>query len=125
MIEQPCEKAETVRRFARNYRNANIDFDRSGVQWLDGFIDWLREKGVDESNGKRSFALGSFLGVCIIETFGGRWVRTECGWKVNLAPSHEIDPYSIIRLHLECGPQYSVLLAFDSILAPARSNDEP
>ncbi len=125
MSDHPNKKAETIRRFARNYRNANIDFDRSGVEWLDGFIDWLREKGAHKYDDERIFALGSFFGVCIIETFGGRWAIAENSWKLNLDSSRQIDPFVTIRLHLEHGLRNSVLGVFDTIPISKQANDDP
>ena len=125
MSEHPREKAETIRRFARNYRKANIDFDRSGVEWLDGFIDWLRDREADVQDEKRTFAFGSFYGVCIIETVGGRWKLVNDSWKLVLDASQEIDPFLNARLHLQGGRRYSVLQAFDAISTAARLGDEP
>lgn len=125
MSVHPCEKADTIRRFARNYCKANIGFDRNGVQWLDGFIDWSREKDVDACDDKRNFALGSFFGACIIETFGGRWTFVEGSWKLYLDPSCETDPFLSIRLQLERGLPYSVLGAFDAILGAEQGGDKP
>lgn len=125
MSEHPREKAETIRKFARNYRKANIDFDRSGAEWLDGFIDWLRDEEADLHNERRTFALGSFFGVCIIETVGGRWAVADGGWKLVLDSPQEIDPFRSARLHLQRGRRYSVLQAFEAISTPARLGDEP
>lgn len=125
MSDHLREKAETIRRFARSYRKANIDFDRNGVAWLDGFMDWLREKDADLQDEKRIYALGSFYGVCIIETFGGRWTLANDSWKLVLDASPEIDPFLSIRLHLKGGRRNSVLQAFDAISTPARLGDEP
>ncbi len=43
MNKHPRESADTIRKFAKHYRHADVDFDRSGAEWLDSFIDWLRE----------------------------------------------------------------------------------
>jgi len=125
MSEHPREKADMIRRFARSYRNTNIDFDRSGVEWLDGFIDWLREKEADVHDEKRTFALGSFFGVCMIESVGGQWAFAEGSWMLVSDASREIDPFVLTRLHLQCGPRYSVLGEFDAISVQAQPDDEP
>lgn len=125
MSDHLREKAETIRRFARNYCNADIDFDRGGVEWLDGFIDWLRDKKVGLDDEKRTFAFGAFFGACVLEAVGGRWALANNRWKLVLDASQEIDPFLVARLHLQCGRQYPVLQAFDAMSAPARLGDEP
>lgn len=113
MNTHPRERAETIRRFARNYRHADIDFDRRGVEWLDGYLTWLREKNADMSDEGRIFALGSFLGECMIATHGGQWLFDDKGWTFLSASDRPFDPFQSVRMHAQLGPTHSVLRAFD------------
>ena len=126
MNKHPREKTATIRRFARNYRNADVDLDESGIQWLDGFFDWLREKKVDIEDEDRVFALGSFFGTCVIETIGGQWACDDEHWKlVPLATRCDLDPFQSVRLHLQFGQKHSVLGVYSEIAALAKKYDEP
>ncbi len=116
MNKHPSESADTIRRFARNYRNADVDFDRSGVAWLDGFIDWLRENNVDIEDSQRIFALGCFFGTCIIETIGGKWTCDNDVWKLVPLGKCDLDPFQSVQLHLQFGQKRSVLGAFNNVV---------
>ncbi len=125
MNKHPTESADTIRRFARNYRNADVEFDRSGVEWLDRFIDWLREKKADTYDEERIFALGSFYGTCLAETIGGKWACDDDCWKLIPLDKCDLDPFQSVRLHLQIGQKHSVLNAFDAITALPHKDDEP
>ena len=125
MNKHPNENADTIRRFARNYRNADVDFDRSGVVWLDGFIDWLRENNADIEDSQRIFALGCFFGTCVIDTIGGQWACDNDAWKLVPLRKWDLDPFQSVRLHLQFGQEHSVLVTYNNVVVLAQRCDEP
>lgn len=123
MNEHPGDKADTIRRFARHYHSTHVDFDRSGIIWLDGFIDQLREKKADIDNEQRICSLGSFFGTCVIKTIGGHWACDDDCWRLVLLTKGELDPFQSVRLHLQFGQKHSVLECFEEVAALAQKKD--
>jgi hypothetical protein len=63
-----------------------VDFpfglDRRSLVWVEGFLERQRdEPGIDAETLVPT--LGSFLGQCLVEGGGGRWVEREEGWCVH------------------------------------------
>ncbi|MBK6703554.1 MAG: hypothetical protein KA153_10790 [Hyphomonadaceae bacterium] len=52
-------------------------YNRESVQWLEGFIERQRVRGVDHGN--LVSVLGSFLGEAIIAEAGGEWTKSDDG----------------------------------------------
>jgi hypothetical protein len=53
-------------------------YDERSVQWLEGHIERLRERGAFAREFDEHVALfGSYLGEAIIASFGGRWEESE------------------------------------------------
>ncbi len=116
MNKHPRESADTIRKFAKHYRHADVDFDRSGAEWLDSFIDWLRENEADICDEQRIFALGSFFGTCVIETIGGQWSFHDGSWRLFSASECDLAPFLSVRLHLQFGQRHSILGEFDKLV---------
>jgi hypothetical protein len=60
--------------------NLNLKYDASSVKFIEGFIE--RNKGSFEKEEHQGLinSLGSFLGKCIIENYGGQWeLNNETG----------------------------------------------
>jgi hypothetical protein len=109
--------AEMVLAVARKEFDPHIGFDAAGVRWLDGYIQGLVEKGDVEATEELCDNLGSYLGTCIIETYGGTWQDTEHGWAVVLDGDLAVFPFNKTLKHLTEGAGDSVLGLFNSIPA--------
>ena len=73
--------AELVRKVAHEQLGTPVQYDEDGVRWLDGYIDVLRDGANEEVKAKLPNTLGSFLGECIRQAYGGQWVKDpEDGW---------------------------------------------
>lgn len=109
--------ARLVCRTAAEELDAEIGFDRAGVQWLDGFIQRQHNQGPGQSeNGGLADVLGCYLGQCIIATYGGSWRETATGLGVSFDPKHVVAyPLAKVRKHLQAGASDSVLSMFDVI----------
>jgi hypothetical protein len=109
--------AEMVLAVARNEFQQDIGFDAAGVRWLDGYIQGLVDKGEVDTSETLCDNLGSFLGTCIIESYGGTWQDTEHGWAVVLDSDLAVFPFNKVLKHLTDGAGDSVLGLFNSIPA--------
>ena len=59
--------------------------------------------------------LGSFLGECIIENFGGSWQEDEYGLIVKFNKKNGVYPFSKIRKQFENGLEDSIFSFYTSI----------
>lgn len=109
--------AEMVLAVARKEYDPHIGFDAAGVRWLNGYIQGLVDQGGVEATEELCDNLGSFLGTCIIETYGGTWQDTEHGWAVVMAGDLAVFPFNKTLKHLTEGADDSVLGLFNSIPA--------
>lgn len=109
--------AEMVLAVARKEYDPHIGFDAAGVRWLDGYIQALVDQGGFEASEELCDNLGSFLGTCIIETYGGTWQDTEHGWAVVMAEDLAVFPFNKTLKHLTEGAGDSVLSLFNGIPA--------
>ncbi|HWV81793.1 MAG TPA: hypothetical protein VNZ50_10215 [Hyphomicrobiaceae bacterium] len=109
--------AEMVLAVARKEYDPHIGFDAAGVRWLDGYIQSLVDQGNVEATEELCDNLGSYLGTCIIETYGGTWQDTEHGWAVVMANDLAVFPFNKTLKHLTEGADDSVLGLFKSIPA--------
>lgn len=109
--------AELVLETARGEFAQDIGFDKPGVVWLNGYIQGLVEAGDVDASEQLCDNLGSFLGTCIIETYGGQWQDTEYGWAVVIKDDFAVFPFNKVLKHLTEGEGDSVLGLFTSIPA--------
>jgi hypothetical protein len=109
--------AEMVLAVARKEYDPHIGFDAAGVRWLEGYIQNLVDQGNVEATEELCDNLGSYLGTCIVETYGGTWQDTEHGWAVVMADDLAVFPFNKTLKHLTEGADDSVLGLFKSIPA--------
>ena len=109
--------AEMVLEVARKEYDPHIGFDAAGVRWLDGYIQGLVDRGSVEATEELCDNLGSYLGTCIIETYGGTWQDTEHGWAVVMVDDLAVFPFNKTLKHLTEGAGDSVLSLFNGIPA--------
>ena len=72
-VENITKNAQLVLAMARDKLGQDISFDEGGVRWLDGFIQRQHEQGDPAIRGRLVSTLGSFLGECIVQCYGGEW----------------------------------------------------
>jgi len=109
--------AEMVLAVARDEFKQEVGFDGAGVRWLDGYIQGLVDQGNVDASETLCDNLGSFLGTCIIEAYGGTWQDTEHGWAVVMDADLAVFPFNKVLKHLTEGQGDSVLGLFNSIPA--------
>jgi hypothetical protein len=109
--------ADLVLAVAREDYGQSFGFDAEGVRWLDGYLQRLHEQGGVDDTETLCDRLGSYLGTCIIETYGGAWQETEHGWAVVLDGDLAVFPFNKTLKHLTEGAADSILSLFNSIPA--------
>jgi hypothetical protein len=109
--------ADRVVAIAREELGVPVGFDQAGVRWLDDFIQRAHERGDAALRGQLVHTLGSYLGQCIVETFGGGWAEVDGAWGVRFDERHAVFPFAKVAKQLEHGSEDSVLSFFGSIPA--------
>lgn len=115
MIEQIQHNAQLVQSVARDQLKVDVAFDRSAVEWLDGYVTRQHEHGDSENVSGLVSTLGSFFGECIIQSFGGKWMQSEHGWCIQFDAKNAVFPFAKIQKHPLNGHEDSVLSMFDTI----------
>lgn len=118
MEEHIRANAELVRKVAREQLGAEVGYDEAGVRWLDAYIDAQRQAASEETKSKLPNTLGSYLGECIRQTHGGRWVEFPEGWwGVEVNEKLTAFPFNKVHKQLENEDGDSVLGFFTAIPA--------
>jgi hypothetical protein len=118
---QPMEQhiianAELVRKVAAEQLEIAVQYDEAGVRWLEKYIDGQRERDSAEVKAKLPNTLGSFLGECIRQTYGGHWVQDPAhGWQVKINDAVSVFPFNKVEKHLANEDGDSVLGLFTAI----------
>jgi hypothetical protein len=109
--------AELVRSVAAEQLGIKVDYDEHGVRWLDRYINTQYAMASIEVKDKLVHTLGSFLGECIRETYGGEWtVEADSPfWFIRFSEENAAYPYSKVHKQLQLGADESVLGFFLTI----------
>jgi hypothetical protein len=118
MEQQIQENAELARRVAQEQMKVVVDYDEAGVRWLDRYVEGQRLAASEDTKAKLPNTLGSFLGECIRQTYGGQWIQDpELGWAIRVNNKLTVSPFNKVRKHLANVDGDSVLGLFTSISA--------
>jgi len=116
-LEMISANAYLVVAAAQDELGRDVGFDADGVRWLDTYIQRLHDQGgVDEPEALCD-RLGSYLGECVVQAFGGTWQEMEHGWAVIVDGDLAVFPFNKSLKHLLDGAGDSVLSMFNSIPA--------
>jgi len=108
--------ADLVRSIARDSLHVLVEYDETGVRWLETYIDGQRQSASEEVKSNLPSALGSFLGECIRHTFGGQWVQVpEQGWMIKINDRLSVFPFNKVEKQLANEDGESVLGLFTAI----------
>ena len=120
--------AELVRQVARNDLGVDVQYDETGVRWLDRYIDGQRAAATEAVKASLPSALGSFFGECIRRRFGGQWQHDDAGWTVRISEHVSVFPFNKVQKQLANDQGESLLGLFTSIaplLAEAATRTSP
>jgi hypothetical protein len=115
VIDRIRANADLVMRVAREELGETIGYDAAGVEWLDGYIQRQYEQGDENNRDGLVQTLGSYLGECIIHSFGGQWTSLDGTWAVCFDSQNAVYPFNKVRKQLEHGAADSVLSFYTTI----------
>lgn len=115
MVDRIRANAELVVSVAAKQLGVAVGYDEAGVRWLDGYIQHQHEQGNPANHDGLVSTLGSFLGECIIRSFGGAWAEVDGLWCVRFDDRNAAFPFAKVGKHLEHGAEDSVLSFFTAI----------
>lgn len=124
MVDRIRVNAELVVSVARDQLGEVVGYDEVGVRWLDGYIQRQHEQGNPANHEGLVNTLGSYLGECIIRSFGGKWAEVDGSWCVRFDDRNAAYPFAKVGKQLEHGAEDSVFSFFTLIpvLFRGRSN---
>jgi len=112
VVDKIRANAELVAGVAADELKTDVGYDEAGVRWLDAFIQRHHEKKDPELNRSLVSTLGSYLGECIIQTFGGSWAQVDGSWAVRFDERNAAFPFAKVAKQLDNGAEDSVLSFF-------------
>ena len=117
--DEIIKNAVLVASMATKESGGPIGYDEAGVRWLDGFIQGQHEQGDPGLRDGLISPLGSYLGQCIVKTFGGRWHWDGENWGVAFSDGNAAMPFNKVAKQLAYGHEGgdSVMTFFTAIPA--------
>ena len=104
--EQIKANAQMAIEKCRPLSGIDFGYNRESVEWLEGYIERLRQSGKlqDEiTRVKLVNVFGSFLGECIVRCYGGTWTQRESDWCVAFDGRNAVHPFSKVAKQMEHG----------------------
>jgi hypothetical protein len=119
-------KEETIRANARlaieTFRSSSdlgkrFGYDRESIEHVERFIEQERSRQdvTSESVARLVQVIGSYLGECVIDKYGGLWRESGGAWGVFFDESNAVFPFQKVRKQFEDGVDggHSILSFFD------------
>ena len=97
--------------------DTRFGYNRDSVKWVYGFIE-RRRTAADvhsEETAKLIQVLGSYLGECVIHTYGGIWKEQDDQWVVSFDDSNHVFPFNKVWKQFHYGHGDSILSFFEMI----------
>lgn len=111
--------AELVIRKFQELTKFNFGYNLESVEWVDDYLTRIRRS--DEFNEDLKIGLvntiGSFLGQCIIQLYGGEWGRNNGSMGVKFNADNWAFPFAKVEKHLANGAEDSIYAFFTCIPA--------
>lgn len=99
---------------------SDIDFGytRESVEWLEGYIERLRNSGQfddPQMKNRLTSVFGSFLGECVVRCYGGRWKQHDGVWCVAFDDDNSVFPFAKVAKQIEYGLEDGIASFFNVI----------
>jgi hypothetical protein len=108
-VEQIRAQAAMVVELGRRQLGVPLGYDESGVRWLDGYIERLRNTPGFPNHDRLIAVFGAYLGECIIRCYGGSWDLVDDNWAVRFDEKNGVFPFTKVAKHIANGKEDSVL----------------
>jgi hypothetical protein len=111
MVEDIKANAEMTIQQMRPLSRMNFGYTRESVEWLEGFIESMRQSGELEAEDTRDrlvSVFGSFLGECIVRCYGGVWTEREGVWCIAFEGGNFVFPFAKVSKQMEHGLEDSI-----------------
>ena len=106
MKEQIEANAAMVIQQLRPLSGIEFGYNRESVEWLEGYIERLRQSNElqdDATREKLTSVFGSFLGECIVRCYGGAWADREGVWGVAFDSRNAAFPFAKVVKQMQNG----------------------
>ena len=117
MEDQIKRNAELVIRQMTRVCGFAFGYDARSVAWLDGYIERQRARAdiTRELTDGLVNVFGSYLGECIIRSYGGYWENVEGHWRVSFDEKNSAYPFAKVAKQFDNGPEDSIKSFFEVI----------
>lgn len=118
MIEHIQANAEMTIQQMRPLSRMDFGYTRESVEWLEGYIERLRQSGefaADATRDKLVSVFGSFLGECIVRCYGGVWTQRDGVWCVAFPGDNFVFPFAKVSKQMEHGLEDSIGSLFRAV----------
>ena len=106
-IEQSLRaNADLVLQELRQLSSIDFGYTKESVEWLEGYIERLRNSGEFddvETRNKLISVFGCFLGECVIRCYGGEWRQHEATWCVAFENGDMAFPFAKVAKQFDNG----------------------
>ncbi|HVG29345.1 MAG TPA: hypothetical protein VM864_06450 [Pyrinomonadaceae bacterium] len=99
----------------RSELGVELRYDEASVEWVDGYVGRVRAGVSADSVGSISSLIGSFLGECVINNYGGSWRETGDGVGVCFDESNCVFPFAKVHKQFLHGEGDSILSFYRTI----------
>lgn len=116
--EQLRSNALTTVEVMHDRLNVDLTFDQAGVDWVDGYINRLRDRVPADQKWSLGGMLACFVGECIIQTYGGVWTENDGWWGIQITQKLWACPFTKVDKQFQTDAEgESVASFFSSIPA--------
>jgi hypothetical protein len=99
----------------RENLDTELTFDAAGVERIDAYIERMRVRMRPQERWGLISTPASFVGECIIRTFGGQWAEKDGTWGVQVTERVWANPFGKVEKQFDNGPEDSVAGFFRGI----------
>lgn len=106
MIEYIQANAEMTLEQIRTLSGTEFGYTREAIEWLEGYIERLRQAGAFKDDAKRDrlvSVFGSFAGECVVRSYGGVWTQRDGGWCVAFSEDNAAFPFAKVSKQMDNG----------------------
>ena len=118
MLEQIKANAELAVSQLSALKDGGFGYDEASLKWLDGYIGRLSASGEfsePEKRGKVVSVLGSYVGECIIKSFGGSWSQHDGHWCIAFDETNCAFPFAKVEKRILNGEEDSIASFYSTI----------